>query len=167
MLLLKRVYSMWLSERESEELTQLDQDALDDAQRFISRAESELEKVVANLLALLLEDITRMRITKLVKAALEGSLKGSPLPRERELFKHLRALLEGERQPTPTFDFSMLEIEAEPIEHHTKSLIVLTSDIPPFYGVDGLVYRGLRKGTVANVPRENAKLIREKRELRL
>jgi len=168
LIMLKKLYSLWLNERVNPSLGKLDIDTLQKAQEYLRKEKkNELQKIIGRLIEFLLNDIAKMRMSKIISCVLSGELIGNPFPWEIELFKRIKESLTFPTiQPAKEDFLSSLILNVKiPKETIKRKLVRITRDLPPFLGVDGIIYRGLKRKTIANIPEENAKYIRDKEEI--
>jgi len=168
LIMLKKLYSLWLNERICPTLSKLDIEALQKAQEYLKKEnKNELQRIIGKLIEFLLNDIAKMRMSKIITCVLSGELTGNPFPWEIELFQKIReSLTFPTLQPTEEklLDDFVLDVRVSK-ESIRRKLVRITKDLPPFLGVDGIIYRGLKRKTIANIPEENAKYIRDKEEI--
>lgn len=107
----------------------------------------------------LVEDIFNRRERKIVNFAINSARTGLPVENlteeEKKLFDEILKLLKKRRD-------SFFEMVKKTGEEAHGEIIMFKEDVPEFVGSDGKTYGPFKKGDVAKIPEDNAKVFIER-----
>lgn len=169
---------VWMRELENKELQTISPDFLSQAQSLLSDLQKsptdmdEVHKKVYSLCSKILRwainDVRFIRRLKIFSIILSREkieeINGNLLREEEILIEALTEALKSLGGEVETIRDPLLTIRVD-IDIHRKAerkLILLQTTLKDLVGSDGLIYRGLREKTIANIPQKNFELLVER-----
>ena len=151
-------------EQHEPKLSKLPEDFYDKAKEYLEQKRELLKKkgdrgisIEINNIERLLENIYNRRETKIINHAIITSRTGIPpqnlTKQEQKFFNQIVDLLKFHKEKTLNI---LLEKTKEEKGFETLKFI---KDVPEFVGADMKKYGPFKKGIIADIPKENAKLL--------
>ena len=175
---LEKVVYVWKNEIKSPDIQKIDYNFYSQALETIERLEEEKKNATSNIhidaidvilwiLRYIVEDIRNTRIMKILYKWLCRNIEPQDLLREeREIIiamdTALKSIISKAREPE--FILDRYHIEEFEIDKKTERVLCISKvDLEDFVGIDLLFYRGIKKGSIILIPKENFELFREKK----
>jgi len=175
---LEKIIYVWKNEIRSTEIQKIDYNFYSQALEILDRLEEEKKNATSNInidiidaiswiLSYIIEDIRNTRIMKILHKWLCRNMETQGLLREeREIIIAMDSALKSviSKAREPEFILDRYRIEEFEIDKKTERVLCISKvDLEDFVGIDLLFYRGIKKGSIILIPKENFELFREKK----
>ncbi|MGQ4892590.1 MAG: hypothetical protein ACP6IP_08895 [Candidatus Njordarchaeia archaeon] len=176
------IRDIWLREFEGEGLQKLDYSVLKQIRVLPSLipkesedgVEGEINKKALSFISFFIEDLSKLRFSKIVDAVINKREIENLTPIEKTLYDSLEALYDSYVEKMNVFDIGQVDLEAlddivrESYNRKTGKLLgVSLVDLGDIMDVNGVAYRGIAKGAIVSLERDNIKPLVERGFLKL
>ncbi len=164
---------IWTKEYENAELQNISPETLSDIYLFLEelkRQESvDIDDIHRKIFSMygvflrwILDDIKLLRRLKIVAFIIaHNEVPKNLLPEEAVFADAFRKIIETTRREKEIIGdpLELIRVEKRVDKKIKRQPVIVQTEIRSLVGMDGLVYRGLRKGTIANIPTKNYELL--------